>query len=140
MKAILNILCTAACIISLSACKSGSEEGSPFRDSMEAFQTPGIWHEGRQVLTFSKINHQYWCSPSERIIRICDNDGVKHTDLKLDAMPAEGKKVNGSLDGNMGVSVPEIKDLYILKQDKRYVWLWSDESSTGLIIPKYGLY
>ena len=64
----------------------------------------------------------------------------EHTDLKLDAMPAEGKKVNGSLDGNMGVSVPEIKGLYILKQDKRYVWLWSDESSTGLIIPKYGLY
>ena len=139
MKHMIRTILAAAVIILTAGCTGDKENASPFRRQMEQVQGLGIWQEGKQIIAFSRTGSQYWCSPDDKLIRILDNDGQKHTDLQLQEMPAEGRKVSGTLTGNMGLNSAEVKDLYILKQDTRNVWLWSDESNVGLVLPKYGI-
>ncbi len=139
MKTRHLIICIAAGFLALAGCSGNKESENPFRNQMEQTQSFCIWLDGKQAVTFSRTGYQFCCSPKDKTVRILDNDGEKYTELKLDEMPAEGKKVNGTLQGNMGVSAGSIKNLYILKQDTRNVWLWSDDSNTGLVLPKYGI-
>lgn len=139
MKKRLQIICIVISFLALAGCAGNKESENPFRHQMEQTQSFCIWQDGKEVATFSKTGYQFWCSTKDKVIRILDNDGEKYTELKLDAMPAEGKKVNGALQGNMGISAGEIRNLYILKQDTRNIWLWSDDSNIGLVLPKYGI-
>ncbi len=133
------LLCIVIAILAATGCSGNKEKENPFRGQMEQAESFGIWQDGKQISVFSRTGFQFWCSPSDKTIRILDNDGVKYTDLKLDEMPAESKKVNGTFQGNMGVDGVTVKNLYILKQDTRNVWLWSDDSNIGLLLPKYGI-
>lgn len=139
MKTAIRIFCLIFCLLCMAGCAGSREDGHEFRDQMEQTQSLGIWKDGRQIVAFSKSGHQYWCSPSERTIRIIDNEGMEYSELRLDKMPAEGLKTDGTLLGNMGAGPLEIRDLYILRHDMRNIWLWSDADNIGLILPKYGI-
>lgn len=138
MRQLTHILCIISVILSAAGC-TGSGEDNPLRDKMEQVRSLGIWKDGSQIVPFSKSGDQYWCSPSERTIRIIDNEGAEYTELRLDRMPAEGIKVSGTLTGTMGTGTVEVKELYILRQDLRNIWLWSDVSGVGLVLPRYGI-
>lgn len=139
MRLQLRIFSMIACLLCIAGCAGSGVDGDRFREQMEQSQSLGVWKDGRQIVTFSKTAHQYWCSPSERTIRIIDNDGAELVLLRLDRMPSESVAADGTLSGDTGAGTIGIKDLYILKHDVRNIWLWSDVNNIGLVLPKYGI-
>lgn len=139
MKTAFRIFATLLSCLLLSAC-SGNKEDDSFREEFYAAEDLGIYKDGKPVLTFLKNKHQYYCSPSEGILRIIDNEGTRDVTLKLDAMPSSSGTVDGTVSGNMGIAGFSVSDLRILKIDSRTVWLWSDKDKVGFILPSAGLY
>ena len=142
MKLQLRIFSAIAFLLCIAGCTgSGGSggDGDRFREQMEQSQSLGVWKDGRQIFTFSKTSHQYWCSPSDRTIRIIDNDGAELILLRLDRMPAEGVTTDGTLSCDTGAGATRVEELHILKHDIRNIWLWSDVNNIGLVLPKYGI-
>ncbi len=139
MKTAFRIFATLLSCLLLSAC-SGNKEDDSFREEFYAAEDLGIYKDGKPALTFLKNKHQYYCNPSEGIMRIIDNEGTRDVTLKLDAMPSSSGTVDGTVSGNMGIAGFSVSELRILKIDSRTVWLWSDKDKVGFILPSAGLY
>ncbi len=99
-----------------------------------------VFCEGDETLqTFDRGIYQYWCSPDKGLYRFSDMDGEKYMTLTLSGLPSEDKKVSGSISGNLGISGRELPELYILKKTTSAVWLWSDSSRCGIVLPAWGI-
>lgn len=138
MKIAFRIFTTLIFCLLLSAC-NGNKEDNNFREEFSASDGLGIYQDGKPVLTFLKNKHQYYCNPTEKILRIIDNEGTRDVTVKLDAMPSSSGNVSGNVSGNMGITGFSFSELKILKIDSRTVWLWSDKDKVGFILPSAGL-
>ena len=132
----LTALALAATL--LAGCKGGKEEDHS-RDEFSATVGLGIYKDGAPVLTFLKNKHQYYCNPSEGILRIIDNEGTRDVTVKLSGVPSTSGTVSGTVSGNMGITGFSFSELRILKIDSRTAWLWSDKDKAGFILPSAGL-
>lgn len=54
-------------------------------------------------------------------------------------MPADGQKVRGAFADNMGLNIGSIEDFVLLKSDRQYLWLWSDQTRVGFVFPRIGM-
>ena len=138
MKLTFRIFTALISCFLLFAC-NGSKEDNTFREEFSVSDGLGIYQDGKPVLTFLKNKHQYYCNPSEGILRIIDNEGTRDVTVKLDGMPSSSGKVRGVVSGNMGIAGFSFSELGILKIDSRTVWLWSDKDKVGFILPAAGL-
>ncbi|HAY18884.1 MAG TPA: hypothetical protein DCY24_06800 [Rikenellaceae bacterium] len=138
MKLTFRIFTALISCFLLFAC-NGSKEDNTFREEFSVSDGLGIYQDGKPVLTFLKNKHQYYCNPSEGILRIIDNEGTRDVTVKLDGMPSSSGKVSGVVSGNMGIAGFSFSELGILKIDSRTVWLWSDKDKVGFILPAAGL-
>ena len=138
MKTAFRIFATLLSCLLLSAC-NGNKEDNNFREEFSASDGLGIYQDGKPVLTFLKNKHQYYCNPTEKILRIIDNEGTRDVTVKLDAMPSSSGNVSGTVSGNMGITGFSFSELKVLKIDSRTVWLWSDKDKVGFILPSAGL-
>ncbi len=136
-KNILHIALVLS-VLALVSCKrdDGSEA---LRESFRA-QEEYVLCEGDKVLqTFDRASYQYWCSPDKGLYRFSDEDGNKYMTLTLSGLPSESGKVSGSVSGTLGHDGLELADLYILKKTTSAVWLWSDSSRCGIVLPAWGI-
>lgn len=138
MKTTFRIFATLLSCLLLFSC-NGNKEDNNFREEFSASDGLGIYQDGKQVLTFLKNKHQYYCNPTEKILRIIDNEGTRDVTVKLDAMPSSSGNVSGTVSGNMGITGFSFSELRLLKIDSRTVWLWSDKDKVGFILPSAGL-
>ena len=138
MKIAFRIFAALIVCIFLFAC-NGNKEDNSFREEFSVSDGLGIYQDGKPVLTFLKNKHQYYCNPSEGILRIIDNEGTRDVTVKLDGMPSSSGKVSGTVTGNMGITGFSFSELEIIKMDSRTVWLWSDKDKAGFIFPSAGL-
>lgn len=138
MKIALRIFTAIIVCIFLFAC-NGNKEGNTFREEFSVSDGLGIYKDGKPVLAFLKNKHQYYCNPSDGILRIIDNEGTRDVTVKLDGMPSSSGKVSGTVTGNMGITGFSFSELGILKFDSRTVWLWSDKDKVGFVLPAAGL-
>lgn len=137
MKSIFYILLSS--LLLMAACSK--DESYPFaeeRRSLTDSTRIGFYKEGKALLHLDQEAHQYYCSPSEFIYRIQTNDGKERTTLRLSNIPTEKQKANGRIEGNMGVEMGEVRNLYVLKRNGENVWLWSDEDRVAVILPNLG--
>ena len=138
MKIAFRIFTTLIFCLLLSAC-NGNKEDNNLREEFSVAEDLGIYKDGAPVLTFLKNKHQYYCNPSEGILRIIDNEGTKDVTVKLSAMPSSSSGVDGTVSGNMGVAGFSFSGLQDVRTDSRTVWLWSDKDKVGFILPSAGL-
>ncbi len=138
MKIAFRIFTTLIFCLLLSAC-NGNKEDNNLREEFTVAEDLGIYKDGAPVLTFLKNKHQYYCNPSEGILRIIDNEGTKDVTVKLSAMPSSSSGVDGTVSGNMGVAGFSFSGLQVVRTDSRTVWLWSDKDKVGFILPSAGL-
>lgn len=138
MKIAFRIFTTLIFCLLLSAC-NGNKEDNNLREEFSVAEDLGIYKDGAPVLTFLKNKHQYYCNPSEGILRIIDNEGTKDVTVKLSAMPSSSSGVDGTVSGNMGVAGFSFSGLQVVRTDSRTVWLWSDKDKAGFILPSAGL-
>ncbi len=138
MKIAFRIFTTLIFCLLLSAC-NGNKEDNNLREEFSVAEDLGIYKDGAPVLTFLKNKHQYYCNPSEGILRIIDNEGTKDVTVKLSAMPSSSSGVDGTVSGNMGVAGFSFSGLQVVRTDSRTVWLWSDKDKVGFILPSAGL-
>ena len=89
-------------------------------------------------MTFTKKNVAA-CNPSQKLFRIQDAQGKQYTALQLNALPSGQERTDGKVEGNMGIKLDGITQLYILQSDEQFVWLWSDDTCIGFILPNIGL-
>lgn len=125
------------------SCSDNDNEEAPYpyaeeRSAMADSTQIGIYKEGKALLKFDKSSQQYYCNTATFVFRIQDSYAMKRTTLTLSGMPTEKTRVGGRLDGNMGVAIGQITDLYILKRDSAHVWLWSDADRVAVILPDLG--
>lgn len=130
------LLCCASII---SACSSSDDSYKEARNNLSASTQTGIYRDGKVLLLFDKTVHQYYCNPTQKLFRIQDSQGNSYTTLQLDALPSQQTKTNGKIEGNMGINIGNIPQLYLLKSSNEFIWLWSDEIGMGLILPNVGL-
>lgn len=109
-----------------------------YREEFIANENLGIYKGGEPVLTFLKNTHQYYCNPSEGILRIIDNEGKRDVTVKLSGMPTSSDGADGTLSGNMGVDSISFSDLKVLEITEKTVRLWSDNDKVGLLLPSSG--
>lgn len=138
MKIAFRIFTTLIFCLLLSAC-NGNKEDNNLREEFSVAEDLGIYKDGAPVLTFLKNKHQYYCNPSEGVLRIIDNEGTKDVTVKLSAMPSSSSGVDGTVSGNMGVAGFSFSGLQVVRTDSRTVWLWSDKDKAGFILPSAGL-
>lgn len=138
MKIAFRIFTTLIFCLLLSAC-NGNKEDNNLREEFSVAEDLGIYKDGAPVLTFLKNKHQYYCNPSEGVLRIIDNEGTKDVTVKLSAMPSSSSGVDGTVSGNMGVAGFSFSGLQVVRTDSRTVWLWSDKDKVGFILPSAGL-
>lgn len=138
MKIAFRIFTTLIFCLLLSAC-NGNKEDNNLREEFSVAEDLGIYKDGAPVLTFLKNKHQYYCNPSEGILRIIDNEGTKDVTVKLSAMPSSSSGVDGTVSGNMGVAGFSFSGLQVVRTDSRTAWLWSDKDKVGFILPSAGL-
>lgn len=135
-KSITSLLLTA--LLAVSCGKEKEKEEQRYREEFIANENLGIYKDGKPVLTFLKNTHQYYCNPSEGILRIIDNEGKRDVTVKLSGMPTSSTGADGTLSGNMGVNGFSFSDLKVLEMTDRTVWLWSDNDRLGLLLPSSG--
>lgn len=136
-KNILHIALVLS-VLALVSCKrdDGSEA---LRESFRT-QEEYVLCEGDKVLqTFDRASYQYWCSPDKGLYRFSEIDGDNYMTFTLSGLPSEGGKVSGSVSGTLGHDGLELADLYILKKTTSAVWLWSDSSRCGIVLPAWGI-
>ena len=138
MKIALRIFAALLSCLLLSAC-NGNKEDNNLREKFSVAEDLGIYQDGKPVLTFLKNKHQYYCSPTEGILRIIDNEGTRDVTVKLSGMPSTSGTVSGTVSGNMGITGFSFSELKVLKIDSRTVWLWSDKEKAGFILPSAGM-
>ena len=109
------------------------------RSSLLSSTQIGIYQNGKALLLFDKQAHQYYCNPSQKLFRIQDVQGKQYTALQLNALPSGQERTDGKVEGNMGIKLDGITQLYILQSDEQFVWLWSDDTCIGFILPNIGL-
>ena len=109
------------------------------RNSLLSSTQIGIYQNGKALLLFDKQAHQYYCNPSQKLFRIQDAQGKQYTALQLNALPSGQERTDGKVEGNMGIKLDGITQLYSLQSDEQYVWLWSDDTCIGFILPNIGL-
>lgn len=135
-KSITSLLLTA--LLAVSCGKEKEKEEQRYREEFIANENLGIYKDGKPVLTFLKNTHQYYCNPSEGILRIIDNEGKRDVTVKLSEMPTSSTGADGTLSGNMGVNGFSFSDLKVLEMTDRTVWLWSGNVRLGLLLPSSG--
>lgn len=135
-KSITSLLLTA--LLAVSCGKEKEKEEQRYLEEFIANENLGIYKDGKPVLTFLKNTHQYYCNPSEGILRIIDNEGKRDVTVKLSGMPTSSTGADGTLSGNMGVNGFSFSDLKVLEMTDRTVWLWSDNDRLGLLLPSSG--
>ncbi len=124
----------------LPLCSCVRDDGSEaLRESFKAREEYVLCEGDRLLQTFDRESYQYWCSPDRGLYRFSDMDGGKHMTLTLNGLPSESGRVSGSLSGNLGLAAMELSDLYILKKTAYAVWLWSDSSRCGIVLPAWGI-
>lgn len=138
MKIAFRIFTTLIFCLLLSAC-NGNKEDNNLREEFSVAEDLGIYKDGAPVLTFLKNKHQYYCNPSEGILRIIDNEGTRDVTVKLSGVPSTSGTVSGTVSENMGITGFSFSELRILKIDSRTAWLWSDKDKAGFILPSAGL-
>ncbi len=138
MKTAFRIFTTLLSCILFSAC-NGNKEDNNYQEEFSVAEDLGIYQNGKSVLTFLKNKHQYYCNPTEKILRIIDNEGTRDVTVKLDAMPSTSGTVSGTVSGNMGITGFSFSELKVLKIDNRTIWLWSDKDQVGFILPSTGM-
>ena len=125
-------------VLALASCKR-DDGGEALRESFRT-QEQYVLCEGSEVLlTFDRASYQYWCSPDKGLYRFSEIDGDGYMTLTLSGLPTEGGKVSGSVSGTLGHDGLELDDLYILKKTTSAVWLWSDSSRCGIVLPAWGI-
>ena len=124
----------------LPLCSCVRDDGSEaLRESFRAQEEYVLCEGDRTLQTFDRENFQYWCSPDRGLYRFSDMDGEKYMTLTLSGLPSEENKVSGSVSGNLGLAGMELPDLCILKKTTFAVWLWSDSSRCGIVLPAWGI-
>lgn len=65
-----------------------------------------------------------------------DDAGMQYVEIVLGGMPQESKAVSGELTSvGFKLSDKKMQDVVLLKQDGERLWLWSDATHTGMILP-----
>ncbi len=125
-------------VLALVSCKR-DDGGEALRESFRT-QEEYVLCEGEKVLlSFDRASYQYWCSPDKGLYRFSEIDGDDYMTLTLNGLPTESGKVSGSVSGTLGHDGLEFADLYILKKTTSAVWLWSDSSRCGIVLPSWGI-
>lgn len=137
MKAFKYILLLISATLLYACSKDDNDLYKEERNALIASTQIGIYQNGKALLLFDKQAHQYYCNPSQRIFRIQDAAGKQYTTLQLDASPAE-QGADGKVEGNMGISLNQIPQLYVLQSNEQFVWLWSDKACVGIVLPNIG--
>lgn len=138
MKTFNYIFLLISSILLYSCSKDDNDLYKEERNNLIASTQIGIYQDGKALLLFDKNHHQYYYNPSQKVFRIQDNLGKQYTALHLNAIPSEVKRTDGEVEGNMGIDIDLIPQLYVLQSDDQYVWLWSDEICVGFILLKDG--
>ncbi len=129
----------AVLFLTFAACANDGTDDSVLtsqREALLAATDMGIYVNGSPALRFDKNAHQLSVSPSEYRFRIMDNPGMQFVEIKLGGMPQEGQAVSGELAGTgFKVSDKKMQDVVLLKRDGDRLWLWSDATHTGMILP-----
>lgn len=106
------------------------------REALLSTDAMGIYVNGSSALRFDKMSHQLSLSPSKFRFRLMDNAGMQYVEITLSAMPQEGKPVSAELrSSGFKVSDKKMQDVVLLKREDDRLWLWSDATRTGLILP-----
>ena len=134
----LKYICLALCAMVAFAC-SDDDPREAQRSEIQSSTEMGIYRDGQRWLAFDNDTHLYSCNPSAKTFPIMTDDGLNYTTLTLENLPTEAVKVDGKLTGNMGVEMEKITGIYLLKKDVRYIWLWSDDTGIGFVLPKFGM-
>ena len=106
------------------------------REALLAETDMGIYVNGSAALRFDKKTHQASVAPSTYRFRIMDDAGMQYVEIVLGGMPQESKAVSGELTSvGFKLSDKKMQDVVLLKQDGERLWLWSDATHTGMILP-----
>lgn len=134
LKYMIAVLC-----LTVVSCANDDTDGSVLinqREALLAATDMGIYINGTVALRFDKSSHQMSVSPSKYQFRILDNSGIQHVEITLGGMPQEGKAVTGKLvSTGFKLSDKKMQDVVLLKRDGDQLWLWSDATHTGMILP-----
>lgn len=108
------------------------------RNSLLSSTQIGIYQNGKALLLFDKQAHQYYCNPSQSSFAYRMRKEAIHSSST--ECPSSGQeRTDGKVEGNMGIKLDGITQLYILQSDEQFVWLWSDDTCIGFILPNIGL-
>ncbi|MCD7794401.1 MAG: hypothetical protein LUH46_05990 [Alistipes sp.] len=130
------------CLVAAASCSKDKTEDPTLkaqRTALQETQAVGIYRSGDALQLFDKASQQLFVDPSTLTFRIQDDTGLKFVSLQLETMPADGQKVRGAFADNMGLNIGSIEDFVLLKSDRQYLWLWSDQTRVGFVFPRIGM-
>lgn len=133
----------AALSLLAAACKNDPVDNNAMQGQREALLATseiGIYQNGSAVLRFDKTTHQLGVSPAKYQFRILDNAGMQYVEITLGAIPQGSVTVTGEVSSK-GYKLSNLKmqDVVLLKQEGELLWLWSDATHTGMILPWFEL-
>lgn len=99
----------------------------------------GVYDNAEGVYLFDKAAHQLTVNPQTFTFRIGDNNGDKYIQVVLSDMPTLEQAVMATLSSNVGLEKRTFDDIILLRQEDNRLWLWSESTLTGLLLPWYDL-
>lgn len=140
----LKYLFLSAIALGCSACSNDDTDKTDpqiqaERKALTAATQYGIYQNGQASFVFDKNLHQLYVNPSKYIYRIQNDLGTKYAEVALQAAPSKKQGTTGTLTQNVGITSVAPNDLILLKSDREHLWLWSDDTHTGFIVPQIDL-
>ncbi len=98
----------------------------------------GIYQLGDTLVAFDKLTCQFNSCPDDALLRVMDMETGKFFILQMDGWPTEEEKVNGRISGNLVKGLNTVTNIYLLKKDSQYAWLWAEDDGIGIVVPSTG--
>lgn len=120
---------------------SCSDDTYKYEKQRAAFATSselGIYKNGTTLVAFDKLNCQFYCLPDNAVLSVTDLSTGKQFTLQMDGWPTEEEKVNGRVSSSMTIDLNSVTNVYLLKKDSQYAWLWAEDDGIGIVVPSTG--
>ena len=93
---------------------------------------------GDTLVTFDPLTSQFCCYPDEAVLRVINVETGDHFTLQMDGWPTEEGRVTARVSGTMTSTLSSVTNIYLLKKDSQYAWLWAEDDGIGIVLPSTG--
>lgn len=130
-----KILLASVVLLAAVACSKSGTDGPVDTHALLEKDAPGVYRNDDNVFLYDEDIHQIAFNALRRTFRIQNTAQDRYLHCALDADPVVGQQVAIDVTTRSIASFPSQQlTAEVLRRDEGKVWLWDEQSGTGLVI------